>query len=163
MSFKPTHISIHTAAAASKGKPVDQSAAVIRAYHVNTKGWKDIGYNEVVRMSGRREAGRPWNQAPACIEGFNSHCAGICLSGHGDLMAPPPEQWKSAVEVAVEMLRYYDLEDEFRKNPMRIIGHREINDLIEAGVADCPRTYKTCPGVKFDMSKFRRDVLAALG
>lgn len=158
----PTHIVLHTAAAGTT-KAIDQSAATIRAYHVKTKGWSDIGYHFVVRFDGDVEEGRPLNQVGAHVEGFNSQSVGICFAGHGDLQDFTPEQKKAGVTLVCQMLEHFELTQAFIKNPMRVIGHREINQLIDTGVAkNAPKTTKTCPGKKVDMSAFRKAVLAEL-
>jgi N-acetylmuramoyl-L-alanine amidase len=153
---KVTHIVWHTAA--TPNKSVDISAAAIDAYH-KSKGWNGIGYHAVARQTGVLEEGRPLNRMGAHVEGFNACSVGICLSGNGDLMPPTPEQFKTAVGWTVDMLLHFDLLEEFKANPMRVIGHREINDLVRAGVSRAPLTTKTCPGTKVDMAKVRRAVL----
>jgi N-acetylmuramoyl-L-alanine amidase len=158
---------IHTAAAAKNGKPIDVSAASMREYHTKPvsqggKGWADIGYHDVVRMDGRREEGRLISRMGAHVEGFNDRSVGICFSGHGDFSPFTPEQMKTGVEICVEYLHYFGLVDEFMRNPKRIIGHREINDLRKAGVTTAPATSKSCPGSKVDMAKFRQAVIKAL-
>ena len=137
-----THVVIHTAA--TPDKPVDISAKSIDAYH-RGKGWDGIGYHWVVRFNGTIEPGRPENRMGAQVEGFN-HCSiGICFSGNGDLQDLTPAQKKAGAKLVAEILKRHHLADEFKANQMRVIGHREINRLIDAEVTDAPRTTKTCP------------------
>lgn len=161
---KITHIVFHTAAAPGD---VDQTAAAIRAYHKRSKaaggkGWSDIGYHAVIRKDGTVEPGRPENQPGAHVEGFNTPTLGVVCTGHGDLSDFTPQQ-KAALAVWIaDKLEAYGLVDEFKANPMRVVGHREVNVLIEAGVTNAPRTSKTCPGTKVDCSSVRRSVIAEL-
>jgi N-acetylmuramoyl-L-alanine amidase len=168
-----THIFVHTAAAATKAKkatattpavpskPIDVSAASMRAYH-KSQGWNDIGYHEVIRMTGKVERGRPLEQPGAHVEGFNAKTIGIVLSGHGDLEPPTAAQYETLKKRIIFYLKKFGLVETFLKNPKRVLGHREINDLIKAGVTKAPRTTKTCPGTKFDMPKLRLDLIADL-
>lgn len=151
-----THIVVHTAAAAAKGKPVDQSAATIRAYH-KSKGWSDIGYNILIRFDGSIEPGRPMSKAGAHVEGFNASTIGICCTGHGDIADFTAKQKHALTHLICDLLRDYGLVQTFRKNMMRVLGHRECYQL--PGV---PNTGKTCPGTKVDMKAIRLAVAAEL-
>lgn len=153
----PRYIVIHTAAAPLN---VDVSAASIRAYH-KLKGWSDIGYHYVVRKNGKVELGRPLNQPGAHVEGLNHASIGICFSGHGDLADFTPEQKKAGAQLVAELLAKYQMVNKFLQNPSRVIGHREVNDLIPV-VFKGPKTTKSCPGRKVDMKEFRNLVKKVL-
>lgn len=150
-----SRIFIHTAA--TPVKSIDISAAAIKAYHLGTLGWATAGYHYVVRKTGKVEALVPVEKVSNGVKGANAHSLHICLSGNGDIEAPPKAQWDAAVELVARELRQLGLVEEFKANPMRVMGHRECHLL--PGV---PPTTKTCPGRKHDMTKFRQDVLKAL-
>lgn len=150
-----THIVIHTAAAGTT-KPIDQSAETIRAYH-KRKGWSDIGYHKVVRFDGSVEKGRPMEKPGAGVEGFNQKTVHVCFTGHGDLTDFTPEQKEAGVELVCGLLDLFNLVDEFRQNPMRVLGHRECYQF--PGVKN---TGKSCPGNKVSMRAFRLAVIAEL-
>ena len=156
---------LHTAAAPFNA---DVSAASIRRYHklpkaLGGKGYNDIGYNEVGRKDGRIEQGRPQDLIPAGVYGDNRHSWHYCMSGHGDIAAPTEPQWDSAVRRFAEKLIEFGLGEKFIANPMRVLGHREVNVLADAGlVPKLFKTTKTCPGRKVDMTKFRLAVLREL-
>lgn len=154
-----THIVIHTSATRNKqtGEIVDASAASIRRYHIEEKGWSDIGYHFVVRMDGKIEEGRALKKAGAHVAGFNAQTIGICLSGHGNFAAPTPEQLEAAIGLVCDLIDRFNLVDEFEKNPSRVLGHRECYALD--GV---PNTGKSCPGRKVDMRSFRIACIAEL-
>lgn len=157
MPRKVSHVVIHTAAAASKGKPFDCSALQIGEWH-RAKGWSSIGYHWVVRFSGQVEKGRPESEVGAGVFGFNAHSVHVCLSGHGDLAEPTAWQWASAVSLTARILERHSLAGAFRKNPNRVLGHREVwfLRLVPAPIR------KTCPGAKVDMRVFRLAVMEAL-
>lgn len=151
-----THLVIHTAAAEHEGTPVDQSAETIHAFH-KRKSWSDIGYHFVVRFDGNIEDGRPVEKPGAHVQGFNAHSIGICFTGHGDLGDFTEAQKASGHRLVVELLIRFGLAEVFRRNPMRVLGHRECYEF--AGV---PNTNKSCPGRKVSCSEFRKGVLARL-
>ena len=59
----------------------DVSARTIRKWHMNDRGWKDIGYHYVIRMNGAVEEGRPLDQQGAHTKGHNKNTIGVCYSG----------------------------------------------------------------------------------
>ena len=59
----------------------DVSIDVIRRYHVNTKGWKDVGYHYLIRKNGKVEKGRDLNKRGAHAKGRNDQ-VGIALTGY---------------------------------------------------------------------------------
>ena len=157
----PTYVVIHTAA--TPGKSIDISAASIREYHIKEKGWTDIGYHWVVRFDGHAEPGRAENVMGAHVEGFNSKSLGVCFSGNGDLSDFTPEQKSKGAQLVAQILERHGLVQVFLKNPMHVLGHRECNELVKAGVFPGPKTSKTCPGTKVAMTEFRHLVKAAIG
>ena len=59
----------------------DIKAAAIRKYHMQTLGWKDIGYNFVIDLDGTIEIGRNLDIAGAHTTNHNSISIGICYIG----------------------------------------------------------------------------------
>lgn len=87
---------------------MDIGATEIRRWHVEERGWKDIGYHYVVRRDGDVEPGRDLDGDGDVVEevgahaaGHNAHSIGICLVGGRaeDDQAPDcnftPAQWSS--------------------------------------------------------------------
>jgi N-acetylmuramoyl-L-alanine amidase len=127
----------------------------VRRAHVDGRGWRDIGYHELVMCpdpSGpaRVAVGRPYDlndtwepwEVGAHVEGSNARSWGCALVGNFDVAAPPAQQVDAAVALfAVQCLRW-------GLDPMTAIrGHREV-----AGA----RT--VCPGRHIDLDAFRRRV-----
>lgn len=143
----------HTAAAPNG---VDQSAAQINAYH-RSLGWSSIGYHFLIRRSGEVESGRPITKQGAHVLGLNDRSIGICYAGHGDITPLTPAQFESGVDLGVRLAKIYDISIE------NIVGHREINSLVDAGqVAPRFRTAKSCPGVRISMWKIRKAIAGIL-
>lgn len=159
------YIVFHTLGAVdASGAPVDldQGVEEIHRYH-RSLGWSGVGYHWLVRKDGSLEVGRPVSAMGAHCRGINHRSIGIAMSGHGDLAAWTPEQTETAVALAATLAREYgiDLPD--------IVGHREINKLIDAGEVPefgsdglSNRTFKSCPGVRVSMPLVRVRVARVL-
>jgi N-acetyl-anhydromuramyl-L-alanine amidase AmpD len=109
---------------------MDIGADTIRAWHVEERGWSDIGYHYVVRRNGEIEDGRPVERMGAHARGNNSDSIGICLVGGmaedgGDDCNFTRWQWE-ALSVLVD-----SLDEEY--GHLEVIGHRDVDDS------------KTCP------------------
>lgn len=62
---------------------MDIGEAEIRQWHVEERGWSDIGYHFVIRRDGTVEVGRPLEKAGAHTHGHNKNSIGVCLVGGG--------------------------------------------------------------------------------
>lgn len=61
---------------------VNQTVRAIQNYHMDTKGWSDIGYNFLVRATtGEIYEGRGWLIVGAHCAGFNTQNIGVCVIG----------------------------------------------------------------------------------
>ncbi len=144
-------ITLHTAGAAHKLKPVHQSGKVIFDYH-KSKGWNDIGYNAYVEENGSiSQYARPEDIAPAAVEDWNDRILAICVSGHGDLEAWNPRQMAAVIRWCVQRCQKYGL------TSSRVIGHHEADEH------GAPQVFKTCPGKLVDLATIRLEVARALG
>lgn len=116
------------------GEVVDFSA--IKRFHINTRGWRDIGYHYVIEMVNgepRTFKGRPEGTIGAHTLGYN-HFLGICIVGNYDKDEVPKEL----------LLELYKLLDDIRDRYGEIIihGHNEYST-------------KTCPGKKFPLNEIK--------
>ncbi len=59
----------------------DVTAADMRRWHKEERGFADIGYHFVVRLDGKVECGRPLDVAGAHCRGHNSRSVGVCYVG----------------------------------------------------------------------------------
>lgn len=71
------------------GADDDQTVKEIQRYHMDTKGWSDIGYNFLVDKHGRLYEGRGWAVVGAHASGANTANIGICVIGDYDTRLPP--------------------------------------------------------------------------
>lgn len=129
-------IIIHCAAT----KPsMDIGVDEIRGWHVNERGWSDIGYHYVIRKDGTIEKGRDVNRAGAHARGHNASSIGICLVGglSDDNKAVNDfnhDQMSTLRKLVGELSHKHKIND--------IIGHNEVSS-------------KTCPN--FDVKKWWND------
>lgn len=145
--FKPTWIVIHHSLTPD-GVVKDWDA--IRRYHIEVKGWKDIGYNLGIEKIGDRYevlAGRAIGEVGAHALGFNAKSIGICFVGNFDVSPPPSEMLFLGSSVCRGLQRRFHI---FRD---QVIGHRETYPLMGESVQ------KSCPGNQFDMASFRSRLL----
>lgn len=73
---------LHCSATRDSGDLI--GADEIRRWHVEERGWSDIGYHYVIRRSGKLEYGRPEDISGAHTAGENHNSIGVCLIGTYD-------------------------------------------------------------------------------
>jgi len=118
----------------------DVSVDEIRRWHVDERGWSDIGYHWIITLSGAIEKGRPESRSGAHAKGFNKNSIGVCYVGGVDATMKPKD---TRTEGQKETLRCL-LEDLRERYPnAEIIGHRDVSS-------------KACPS--FDAKKEYSDI-----
>ncbi len=118
----------------------DFTAADIRKWHVEERGWKDIGYHYVCRRNGDIEPGRKEDVIGAHVVGHNRHSLGIVWVGRDHI---EPVQYLTLIHLVACLCRKHGLTEQDVK------GHYEF-----------PDARKTCPNL--DMAVVRRDVASRL-
>jgi len=98
--------------------PADMDIGVetIRKWHVEERGWDDVGYHYIIKRDGKIEPGRDVKVQAAHARAVNSKSVGICLVGRGDNFT---EDQFFALHNLINTLNsmYDDLE---------IIGHSDV-------------------------------------
>ncbi len=128
MRTSTTHIVIHCA---DTYEDMDIGAEDIRKWHVEERGWSDIGYHKVIRRDGTVEDGRDIHVSGAHAAGFNSVSVGVCLvGGKGkDNKAEnnfTDAQMASLKEVVEDLMAQYEW-----AQPM---GHKDLPNVTK----ECP-------------------------
>lgn len=126
----------------------------IRRYHIETNGWRDIGYHLGIEQIGSGVEvllGRMPDQVGAhCREShMNAMGIGICCIGNFDVAPPPPGILNKLVDVCAWLMVTY------RISHRHVIGHGEAQVMDRA----VGRALKTCPGKLFDMNALRRRLM----
>lgn len=127
---------------------MDVGVKEIRKWHVEERGWSDIGYHVVIRRNGKIEEGRNIHLVGAHVEGHNATSIGICLVGGrkegkkgGEENNFTPAQWESLLKVVRKLMANFPI--------TRVKGHREF-----------PGVKKYCPS--FNVSLWLRENRKAL-
>jgi N-acetylmuramoyl-L-alanine amidase-like protein len=124
---KTTHIAIHCSATDPSQDNVDVKE--IRKWHVNERGWIDIGYHGVILRDGTWQDGRPIDVMGAHVENNNATSIGICMVGGGkdkENNEFTVEQWTTLNTYVRRFLNLYP--------DCEVLGHR-----------DFPGVNKYCP------------------
>ena len=125
--------------------PLDVSE--IRSWHVEQRGWRDIGYHWVIDRDGAVAPGRTEIEIGAHVEGHNRGTLGICLlGGYGassdDLFA------KNFTAAQAAVVKRLIAEIKGRTAIRKVSGH---NDYAS----------KACPGVRVGKSAAVLGILAS--
>ncbi|XP_032527673.1 peptidoglycan-recognition protein LB-like [Danaus plexippus] len=104
-----------------------QAMRSMQNFHMDSRGWWDIGYNFAVGSDGAAYEGRGWTVLGAHALHFNNISIGICLIGDWRFLVPPSNQLKSAkalINAGVEL--------GYIKSDYKLVGHRQVRET------ECP-------------------------
>jgi len=65
-------------------RSINQKISEIRKWHINQRGWSDIGYHYLIDRDGKIGVGRPVEKIGAHVQGRNEGTIGISLLGGYD-------------------------------------------------------------------------------
>lgn len=97
--------------------PTTQSVRSIQDFHMDGRGWADIGYNFLVDTSGRIYEGRGWLVVGAHAPDHNSSGIGVCMIGRDGDATP-------AAKRAIRWL--YDEAVRQAGRNLAKLGHRDV-------------------------------------
>ena len=121
----------------------DFDVDTIRSWHVNRRGFRDIGYHFLIRLDGTIEKGRPIDQPGAHAKGYNKHSIGVVYVGGLNKDGKPKDTRTvaqyHALRRCVETLKVIYGE-------MDVVGHRDLSvDLNGDGMIGKDEWMKSCP------------------
>lgn len=107
------------------GSSTEAQAREIRRWHMQERGWRDIGYHFVIGRDGSMVPGRPLDRAGAHVRGHNRDTIGVCLiGGHGGTATDQFEDnFTQAQDIA---LREVIGNLRARFGPLPVHGHNEF-------------------------------------
>jgi len=104
--------------------PGDVSIETVREWHVNERGWRDVGYHFLIRTDGTVEEGRPIEQSGAHTKGHNWDSIGVAYAGgtgkNGEWLDTRTDEQRDAL---VDLL--CQLKDNYGGT---IYGHRDFSE-----------------------------------
>lgn len=142
-----TNLIVHHSAGSNSSTDWAATVRSIWNFHVNTRGWADIGYNYLIDPNGVIYEGRGEDIVGAHFSCMNTNAMGICLLG--DFTNTPPTQaamnalqtlsaWKLCkLNESATDSTYHNLAQMILPN---IAGHRDGNNAANS----CTTT--SCPG-----------------
>jgi N-acetylmuramoyl-L-alanine amidase len=102
----------------------DISTETIRGWHVNERGWSDIGYHYVILLDGTVDKARPVERQGAHVRGHNKGSIGICYVGGCDAdMNPKDTRTDLQKDSLTELISY--LMDSYEDATLH--GHNEFS------------------------------------
>ena len=102
----------------------DISTETIRGWHVNERGWSDIGYHFVVLLDGTVDKARPVERQGAHVRGKNKGSIGVCYIGGCDADMNPKDTRNEAQKKSLEELISYLMES---YDDATLHGHNEFS------------------------------------
>lgn len=127
-----THLIVHHSAGTNTA---NDWAAVVRSiwdFHVNTRGWSDVGYNWLIDPNGVVYEGRGENILGAHFCGTNSGAEGVCMLGDFTSITPKASAFQSLTQLLAWKAcdrNLYPIDRSFHPasglNLLRVSGHRD--------------------------------------
>jgi len=116
---------------------IDFTIDDIRHWHVDEKGYDDVGYHYVIRRNGLVQTGRDINLKGAHSPPVNAHSVGICLIG--GMSTSSPDGWEfnyshQQMDSLLTLIRQVQSEYPACRGDNRVVGHRDV------------QTGRRCPG-----------------
>ena len=101
----------------------------VKRWHVDERGWSDIGYHWIIELDGTLKKGRDESKSGAHAKGWN-HCSiGVCYVGGCDKNMKAKDTRTDDQKITLGCL-LHDLRGRYPN--AKIIGHRDISQK------DCP-------------------------
>ncbi|XP_014482418.1 PREDICTED: peptidoglycan-recognition protein SC2-like [Dinoponera quadriceps] len=111
-------------------KDQESCSAIVRSYqnfHMDDRGWYDIGYNFLVGEDGNVYTGRGWDYVGAHAIGYNTQSIGICVLGDFTDFLPNAAALKALNELIACGVSLGKISDKYN-----VIGHRQTR------ATECP-------------------------
>lgn len=141
-----SHLVVHHSAGSNTSPNWAATVRSIWDYHVNTRGWDDIGYNYLIDPNGLIYEGRGNNVSAAHFSCMNAHTMGVCLLGDFTNVSPTSSMLNSLIELMG--WKACDIDQDPRETSyfstgaadlINLCGHRDGNDLVPScTVTECP-------------------------
>ncbi|XP_067002918.2 peptidoglycan-recognition protein LC isoform X2 [Anabrus simplex] len=101
---------------------------LIQTFHIESKGWFDIGYNFLVGGDGYCYVGRGWDSVGAHAFGYNNRSIGINFIGTFNDVLPPKKQLRAAKLVIEEGVKLGKIAPDYK-----LLAHRQVSGTESPG------------------------------
>lgn len=96
----------------------------VRRWHVEERGWSDVGYHWLIELDGTLKQGRHESRSGAHAKGWNGVSIGVCYVGGCDENMKPKDTRTDDQKITLGCL-LQDLKGRYPK--AKIIGHMDIS------------------------------------
>lgn len=152
----PSHLIVHHSAGANSSSDWPAVVRAIWDYHVNVRGWDDIGYNWLIDPQGTLYIGRADNVRGAHFCGFNSNTMGCCMMGTYTTTLPTVE----SRETLIGLLAWKSVQ--MNIDPLASSYHSSSSKILDHIAGHRQGCSTECPGSQFyaSFSNVRNEVQA---
>lgn len=102
----------------------------MQTFHMESRGWGDIGYNFVVGGDGAVYIGRGWDIQGQHTKGYNENSICIAFMGTFNRVAPPKRQMCAAQKLIQEGIKLNKLSSGYN-----LYAHRQLTRTESPGLA----------------------------
>lgn len=88
-------------------RPEHDNIETVKKWHIDERGFKDIGYHYFIDKKGVVHKGREEDKVGAHCKGHNSNSLGVCLSGRKEFTE---SQFKALEVLLIDICSRHDLE-----------------------------------------------------
>ena len=138
-----THLVVHHSAGVNESSDWDAVVRGIWNYHVNSRGWDDVGYNWLIAPNGTLYEGRLDNIQGAHYCAKNGHTMGTCMMGN--YMEIPAKD--TAIATLVKLLAWKA--DVNNIDPLGSSYHPATGGNLKNIIGHRDGCNTSCPGDKF--------------
>ncbi|MFW5878652.1 MAG: carboxypeptidase regulatory-like domain-containing protein, partial [Myxococcota bacterium] len=128
-------ITVHHTVTPNNDSDMASRMRQMQNYHMDSRGWCDLGYHFTVGQDGRIYQGRPEGYVGAHVAGANTGNAGISFIGTYSNVAPSSAMMNAGAKIIASIADYYGI----AINRDRVKGHREYSSTECPGNALYPK------------------------
>ncbi|XP_038216565.1 peptidoglycan-recognition protein LE-like isoform X1 [Zerene cesonia] len=101
---------------------------VIQTFHIESRGWDDIGYNFLVGGDGSVYYGRGWDYIGAHTQGYNKYSIGIAFIGTFNNYQPAKQQIEACQKLIARGVKMGKLAKDYK-----LLAHRQLMSTLSPG------------------------------
>jgi hypothetical protein len=117
----PNRFTIHHTVTSNSDSSPKATVRNIQGYHMNTRGWSDIGYHYLVDQQGRIYGANPVDRRAAHVGGSNTGNIGISFMGNYQSLQPTEDQ----LMAAGKLIRHLSAKYGISPSASTVKGHRD--------------------------------------